>query len=178
MTTTFAAAKPRDSSARSAGSGAGDASRLEFYVRLAAGGGWRARGALARRAAAVDDARGKRESVGAAEGSALDLYVRGEGRAARRPGRRARAQVEHEARGRGRGEPCHWGDTRARGPLARQAATADAALEKSEIADEGRDSARDLGEVGGTAVRLVVYICGRRRLLGAGPRSRRNTSMG
>jgi hypothetical protein len=45
-------------------------------------GGWRARGALARRAAAADAALGKRESGGAADGSALDCDVRG-GEAAR-----------------------------------------------------------------------------------------------
>ena len=55
--------------------------RLEFYERLAAWGGGRARGALTRRAATADDARGERESIGAAEGSALDYDVCGGGAA-------------------------------------------------------------------------------------------------
>ena len=46
-------------------------------------GGWRAQGALARRAAAAGAAREERESIGAAEDSALGIDARG-GEAARR----------------------------------------------------------------------------------------------
>ena len=77
-------------------------------------GPWaRARGALTRRAAAADDARGERESIGAAEGSALDYDVCGGG------------------------------------------------------------AARLVGSGGGLGRKLST-----RRLLGAGSRSRRNTSLG
>ena len=71
-TSTYAAARPRDPSTRFASSGAAMGRGLKFYVKLAAGGGWRVRRSLMRRASAVDAARGEHKSIGAAEGSALD----------------------------------------------------------------------------------------------------------
>jgi hypothetical protein len=82
-TATCAAARPRASSTRSAGSCAGGAARARVRGEVSPQeGGWRARGALARRAAATDAALGKHESTGAADSSALDSDARG-GEAAR-----------------------------------------------------------------------------------------------
>ena len=115
--------------------------RLECEVQLAAGGGSRARGALARRAAAADAAREERGGVGAPEDSALDVDACG-GEAARF----AVSLLGSERGGRhgARGEDSrHGGDMWAHGVLARRAAAADAEpADGGCVGAGGRPSAR------------------------------------
>jgi len=115
--------------------------RLECEVRPATWSGSWARGALARRAAVADAARGARGSIGAAEDSALDVGTCG-GEAARFAGPLVGSGRggRHGARGRnGR----RGGGMRSQEVLARRAAASDAGLADGEgVSAGGRPSAR------------------------------------
>ena len=108
---------------------------LECEVQLAAVGGGRARGVLARSAAAADAALEELGSGGAAEDGALDVDARG-GKAARSVG---------SLLGSGRGiatvregeDSRHRGGMRTQGALARRAATADAEIADGNCGDAG-----------------------------------------
>ena len=69
------------------------------------------------------------------------------------------------ARARGRGEIRQWGDTRARGVLARRAAAVGAVLGEGEVVDAGLEGARGRDEIGGEAARCVTSVVGLRREL-------------